>query len=74
LRFLDPVYIDSGSITGSLLGTASYAISSSYAETASYVLNTSNIFPYIGDAIISGSLNVSGSITGSNGLKINGSI
>ena len=60
----------SGGITGSLLGTASYAnqalsssyanqaLSSSYAVTASYV----EIFPFTGSAEITGSLTVTGSI------------
>jgi hypothetical protein len=53
------------SITGSLFGTASWAInsiSSSYAQTASYALATANVFPYTGSAIITGSLDVTGSV------------
>jgi hypothetical protein len=48
-----------GSHTGSLLGTASYAIN---ALTASYVANASS-FPYTGSAIITGSLGVTGSVS-----------
>jgi len=59
-----------GGITGSFLGTASYA---SMALTASYALSSAgggggSTFPYTGSAIISGSLVVTGSfavITGS---------
>jgi hypothetical protein len=54
----------SGSITGSLFGTASYALqalSSSYALSASYVPNASS-FPFTGSAEITGSLTVTGSI------------
>jgi len=65
----------SGSFTGLLIGTASYAYTSSYAlnavsasfsSTASYVLTTQTasyykVFPYTGSAIISGSLTVTGS-------------
>jgi hypothetical protein len=53
----------SGSITGSLLGTASYAtnaLSSSYALSASFA-PASNPFPFTGSAIITGSLIVTGS-------------
>jgi hypothetical protein len=72
-------------LSGELMGTASWAVSSSYSLTASYVnivgngitVNYSNsqiqltgsgggaAFPYVGDAQITGSLNVSGGITGS---------
>jgi len=54
----------SGSFTGSLFGTASYAdysTSSSYALTASYVANASS-FPFTGSAIITGSLEVIGPV------------
>jgi hypothetical protein len=54
----------SGGITGSLLGTASYAtnaLSSSYALTASYVEGGVAAFPYTGSAQITGSLVVTGS-------------
>jgi len=50
-----------GSITGSLFGTAT---SSSYAVTASYALNGGgggSSFPYTGNAVITGSLTISGS-------------
>jgi hypothetical protein len=50
-----------GSLTGSLLGTASFA------DTASYALAAQS-FPYTGSAIISGSLGVTGSINQSNGV------
>lgn len=52
--------------------TASYilqAVSSSFATTASYVLGASNTFPYTGSAIISGSLQIIGAITGSTSLS-----
>ena len=56
------------SFTGSLFGTASWAISASWApsqtiDTSSLATTGSNTF--IGNQVISGSLNVSGSITGS---------
>ena len=56
----------SGGITGSLLGTSSYAVqalSSSFAFTSSYSLSGTG-FPYSGSAVITGSLlvtNLSGS-------------
>jgi hypothetical protein len=58
----------SGGITGSLLGTASFAtqaLSSSFATTASYVLNggVGSTFPYTGSALITGSLGITGSLT-----------
>lgn len=43
------------SITGSLLGTASYA---TYAETASYALNVSSPFPFVGKAEVTGSVSI----------------
>ena len=49
-----------GSLTGSLLGTASYAIQALSASWAPSV--ASNPFPYTGSAIISGSLAITGSI------------
>jgi len=57
--------IVTGSITGSLLGTASYA------TTASYAMNGGggSTFPYNGSAIITGSLLISGS-----GLTVTGSL
>jgi hypothetical protein len=51
------------SFTGSLLGTASYAtqaLSSSFALTASYAPPT---FPYTGSAIVSGSVDITGSLS-----------
>ena len=57
-------------ITGSLFGTASWAISSSLATTASYALNAAGSgFPFSGSAIITGSLLVSQS-----GVTITGSL
>jgi len=50
-----------GSLTGSLLGTASFATTASYALSAA-------TFPYIGSAIISGSLGVTGSISQADDL------
>ena len=52
-----------GSITGSLLGTASFATTASFASTASFALNAGGGagFPYSGSAVITGSLTVSGS-------------
>jgi len=44
-----------GGITGSLLGTASFA------TTASYALNAGSTFPFSGSAVITGSLLISGS-------------
>jgi len=42
-------------------GLATSSISASYALTASYALNSPDVFPYTGSAIISGSLVVTGS-------------
>jgi hypothetical protein len=55
--------IVTGSITGSLLGTASFATSASFASTASFALNAGggSGFPFSGSAVITGSLTVSGS-------------
>jgi hypothetical protein len=58
-----------GSLNGSLIGTASFAtsasrsVSSSFATTASYALNAGggSSFPFVGVAVITGSLIVSGS-------------
>jgi hypothetical protein len=47
-------------ITGSLLGTASYA---AQALSSSYASAYAAVFPYTGSAIISGSLTVTGSLT-----------
>jgi hypothetical protein len=82
-----------GSLTGSLLGTSSYSnnsISSSnsiYAITASYALTSAgggsgNAFPFSGSAVITGSLNVTNTVTindttisASNGdLYLNGTL
>jgi hypothetical protein len=60
----------SGSFTGSLLGSASYAL------TASYALNggTGFAFPFSGSAIVSGSLTTIGSQQVSGSLGLTGSI
>ena len=59
----------SGSLTGSLKGTSSYSnnsLSSSYSLTSSYALNSNGTgFPYSGSAVITGSLLVTNSISGS---------
>jgi hypothetical protein len=64
----------SGSITGSLLGTASFAVSASWAPGGGGAA-----FPYVGRAVITGSLIVSASSTasafigsGSNVLTVDG--
>jgi len=55
--------IVTGSITGSLLGSASFATTSSYAITASFALNagggSGTGFPFEGVAIITGSIAIS---------------
>ena len=54
-----------GSIYGTLIGTASRSVSASYAATsisASYAANAIATFPYTGSAGISGSLLVNGSV------------
>jgi hypothetical protein len=43
--------------------SSSYSTTASFAETASYAENAANIFPFTGDAIISGSLGVTGSLS-----------
>ena len=55
-------------VTGSIHTSANPALSASYALTASYALNGGSgaTFPYIGDAVITGSLIVSGSRGGIN--------
>lgn len=61
-----------GSLLGTLTGTASFAVSSSravsssFATTASFALNAGATFPFTGSAVISGSLQVIGA-TRSNG-------
>jgi len=62
-----------GSITGSLSGSATNAVSSSYALTASYALNAAvgAAFPYTGSALITGSLGVTGSFSTTKDAKIN---
>jgi hypothetical protein len=59
----------SGSVTAyNFYGTASNAVSSSYALTASYALNAAGgagAFPYTGNAVITGSLNVTQAVTAS---------
>ena len=52
-----------GSLTGSLLGTASYAVQ---ALSASWAPGGGSAFPYIGTAVITGSLIVSGTNGGIN--------
>ena len=52
-----------GSLTGSLLGTASYAVQ---ALSASWAPGGGSAFPYIGTAVITGSLIVSGANGGIN--------
>lgn len=67
--------IFSGSFTGSLQGTGSWAVSASRAVTSSYALQAlsasyapgGTTFPYTGSAEISGSLIMSGSILVQNG-------
>ena len=46
-------------------GLATSSISASYALTSSYALNSPDVFPYTGSAIISGSLEVAGDISSS---------
>lgn len=57
--------LDLSSITGSLLGTASYAV---YAETASYALNAPPPFPFTGIAEVTGSIIVKAGNTNTNSL------
>ncbi len=59
-----------GSFSGSILSaiSASFATTSSFATSASYAPGGSATFPYVGDAVISGSL----IITGSVGLSVTG--
>jgi hypothetical protein len=54
------------SITGSLQGTASFAVTASNAVTASYLTGYISPFPFTGSAIVSGSLEVTGSVAVSN--------
>jgi hypothetical protein len=59
------INVISGSVTASnFVGTASAAISSSFATTASYSLSGEG-FPYTGNAVITGSLNVTQAVTAS---------
>jgi hypothetical protein len=51
----------SSSISASYADTASYAVTASYADTASHALNAS-AFPYVGNALITGSLGITGSL------------
>ena len=55
-----------GSLSGSLNGTASYAVTASNAVTASYLTGYVSPFPFTGSAIISGSLGVTGSLQVTN--------
>jgi len=60
-------------VSGSIIGTASLAVSSSYATTASFALNGGgggSAFPFTGSAAISGSLVVTGSLTVVTGSSI----
>jgi hypothetical protein len=59
-QFLSNTGSFSGSFTGNLIGTASYATN---ALSASYAPGGGNPFPYNGNAQISGSLGVTGSFT-----------
>jgi hypothetical protein len=70
-------------LTGSLLGTASFAtsaLSSSYAVSASQAQNAvsasfapaSNPFPFTGSALITGSLGVTGSVNSIGSIKTGG--
>jgi hypothetical protein len=65
-----------GSLTGSLLGTASYATQALSASWAPSV--ASNPFPYTGSAIISGSLTITGSlqvgVSGTNSPTIDSTV
>lgn len=67
-----------GGITGSLFGTASYAMTTSRADSASYA----PVFPYTGSAVITGTLEITNDAadtfflikTGSfNAFKVTGS-
>jgi len=55
-----------GSLSGSLNGTASYAVTASNAVTASYLTGYVSPFPFTGSAVISGSLGVTGSFKVTN--------
>jgi hypothetical protein len=74
--------LNAPTITGSLFGTSSWAISSSQAISSSYALSASfapagNPFPFTGSAQITGSLGVTGSVSlrsGSNLTVNNGLI
>lgn len=60
-------------VTGSIIGTASFATTASHAITASFALNAGgggggSAFPFNGRAVITGSLFVSSSTTGSTFL------
>jgi hypothetical protein len=59
------IWVMDGAVTASnFLGTASQAVSSSYALTASYVDSGAG-FPFTGNAVITGSLNVTQAVTAS---------
>jgi hypothetical protein len=58
--------IATSGFTGSLQGTASYAVTASNAVTASYLTGYISPFPFTGSAIVSGSLEVTGSAAVSN--------
>ena len=60
---LSSLIVTDGGITGSLLGTASYAVTASY-------IDPTLIFPYTGSAIITGSLQVIGTLTNGDGTPV----
>jgi roadblock/LC7 domain-containing protein len=64
------VYITNAYMTGSLQGTSSYAITASYANTVGSISGLT-LFPFTGNAIISGSLQIVTS--GSRGVIISAS-
>ena len=59
-------------VSSSHADNADNAISASYAITASHALNVSDPFPFVGDAVITGSLTISGSLIagGNKGLRV----
>jgi hypothetical protein len=77
-QFLSNTGSFSGSFTGNLIGTASFALSAtsaSYAATASVLAGgVPSSFPFTGSAIISGSLIVTGGLNVSSNVNINGAL
>jgi hypothetical protein len=63
---------ETGSMSVANATSASYAVSSSNAQTASFALNSVEAFPFTGSAIISGSLAVTGSLSTSQDILVNG--